>query len=70
MKSQADKRKSGAKEDGFADRYLAKLLLAETLFKRLKASHGKIESYELNPPFTIFCSRGRYRNGSAKGSIV
>ena len=32
-------------------------LLVETLFKRIYLSHGQILSYDLNPPFPIFCNQ-------------
>ena len=31
-------------------------LLVETLFKRINISHGQILSYDLNPPFNMFCN--------------
>ena len=34
-------------------------LLAEALFKSLNVSQGEIVSYELNPPFAIFCNNMR-----------
>jgi site-specific DNA recombinase len=37
-------------EGGFNERRL----LVETLFERLNVRQGKIESYELNPPFSVF----------------
>ena len=39
-------------------------LLVETLFKGINVQKGKISSYELNPPFAIFCNTGKQSSGS------
>ncbi len=39
-------------------------LLVSTLFKGINVQKGKILSYELNPPFAIFCNTGKHSSGS------
>ncbi len=39
-------------------------LLVETLFKGINVQKGKILSYELNPPFAIFCNTRKHSSGS------
>ena len=39
-------------------------LLVETLFKGINVQKGKILSYELNPPFAMFCNTGKCSSGS------
>jgi hypothetical protein len=41
-------------------------LLVETLFKRINVSQGKIMSYDLNPPFGIFCDPGTPSEANGK----
>ena len=39
-------------------------LLVETLFKSINVQKSKIFSYELNPPFAMFCNIGKQSSGS------
>ena len=36
----------------------------DTLFKGINVQKGRILSYELNPPFAIFCNTGKHSSGS------
>ena len=45
-------------------------LLAETLFKRINISQASIESYELNPPFNMFCALRRPSDSPNMPSLV